>query len=178
MVLRPVDRRGMLGQSLVEFAVVVPILVLVLGGIVDLGRAFYYEVGATDAARNGARVLVGNAQGSGPALSAVCTAIKQDLANEGGVAACTQVTHAPPYTSGSDYTPPGSGKAIALVYCGNYSTDCVSAPRPGCASQVACPNQVAVYVYYGFPILLNVIQSLAGGTTIQIQAGARMVSAW
>jgi Flp pilus assembly protein TadG len=46
------------GQALVEFALVVPILMLLLLGIVDFARAWnVYEV-LTDAAREGARVIV------------------------------------------------------------------------------------------------------------------------
>ena len=46
------------GQALVEFALVVPILLLLLLGIVDFARAWnVYEV-LTDAAREGAREAV------------------------------------------------------------------------------------------------------------------------
>jgi Flp pilus assembly protein TadG len=46
------------GQALVEFAIVVPILLLILLGIVDFARAWnVYEV-LTDAAREGAREWV------------------------------------------------------------------------------------------------------------------------
>jgi len=49
------DRRG---QSLVEFAITVPILVFLLLGIVDFARAWnVYEV-LTDAGREGARLAV------------------------------------------------------------------------------------------------------------------------
>lgn len=43
------------GQSLVELALVLPILLLLLLGFLDLGRAYYYEVAITNAAREGAR---------------------------------------------------------------------------------------------------------------------------
>jgi len=67
------------GQSLVEFAIVLPLLVLILIGIFDLGRAFYSLITITNAAREGARyatfypnnitgiqnIAVGEASGSG-----------------------------------------------------------------------------------------------------------------
>jgi Flp pilus assembly protein TadG len=43
------------GQSLVEFALVIPLLVLVIAGLFDLGRAFYSLITITNAAREGAR---------------------------------------------------------------------------------------------------------------------------
>ncbi|MBT8395702.1 MAG: pilus assembly protein [Gemmatimonadetes bacterium] len=50
--------RGDSGQALVEFALVVPILLLLLLGIVEFARAWnIYEV-LTDAAREGARTAV------------------------------------------------------------------------------------------------------------------------
>jgi Flp pilus assembly protein TadG len=52
---RPDARRG---QALVEFAIVIPVLLLLLLGVVDFARAWnVYEV-LTDAAREGAREAV------------------------------------------------------------------------------------------------------------------------
>jgi Flp pilus assembly protein TadG len=44
------------GQALVEFAMIVPLLVLLLCTLVDFGRAFYTWLLVTNAAREGARV--------------------------------------------------------------------------------------------------------------------------
>jgi len=44
------------GQSLVEFALVVPIFLLVLFSIVDFGMAFHAWITVTNSAREGARV--------------------------------------------------------------------------------------------------------------------------
>jgi Flp pilus assembly protein TadG len=43
------------GQSTVEFAIASVVLLLILVGLIDLGRAFYYGVGLTGATREGAR---------------------------------------------------------------------------------------------------------------------------
>jgi Flp pilus assembly protein TadG len=48
-------KRGERGQSLVETAVVFPILVLLLAAIIDFGRAFDAYIILTNAAREGAR---------------------------------------------------------------------------------------------------------------------------
>jgi len=43
------------GQDLVEFAIVLPLLLLILFGVADLGRLFHATVAITNAAREGAR---------------------------------------------------------------------------------------------------------------------------
>src|SRR3990170_354766 len=49
-MMRSSDR----GQSLVETALALPLVLLVLLGLVDLGRGFYYKIAVTDAAREAA----------------------------------------------------------------------------------------------------------------------------
>lgn len=46
------------GQSLVEFALIIPIFLLVMFGILDLGRAVYASSTLNNAAREGARAAV------------------------------------------------------------------------------------------------------------------------
>lgn len=45
------------GQGLTEFALVVPVLLLVAFGLLDLGRAFFAVITISNAAREGARYL-------------------------------------------------------------------------------------------------------------------------
>ena len=49
--------KALKGQSLVEFALVLPILLLLILGAMDLGRMFYIKVVLTNAAREGANHL-------------------------------------------------------------------------------------------------------------------------
>ena len=51
---RRLGGRSALGQSLVEFALVTPILLLVFAGAADFGRAFYAYVAIENAAKEGA----------------------------------------------------------------------------------------------------------------------------
>jgi Flp pilus assembly protein TadG len=44
------------GQGLVEFALLLPVLVLIIFGVLELGRAFFAFVAITNASREGARV--------------------------------------------------------------------------------------------------------------------------
>jgi|SRR6478609_1199642 len=46
------------GASAVEFAIVLPVLFLVIAGIVDFGRYFFTQIQVTNAAREGARAAV------------------------------------------------------------------------------------------------------------------------
>ena len=45
------------GQSLLEFAMLLPLFVLLIVGIFELGRAFFAYIAITNAAREGARVI-------------------------------------------------------------------------------------------------------------------------
>src|SRR5579864_6693036 len=50
--------RGQSSQALIEFALVSPVLLLLLFGIIDIGRAIFYYDTIGHAAREGARVAV------------------------------------------------------------------------------------------------------------------------
>lgn len=50
--------RGKRAQALAEMAVMVPFLVIGMMGMLDLGRAFYYQIAITNAVREGARYAV------------------------------------------------------------------------------------------------------------------------
>ena len=55
---RPLRRNR--GQALVEMALITPLLVFILLGIVDLGRAYYQYTVMTNAVREGARYVAAN----------------------------------------------------------------------------------------------------------------------
>jgi Flp pilus assembly protein TadG len=50
--------RNRRGQALTEFALVMPILFLLIAGIIEFGRAWNIKQAVTDAAREGARYVV------------------------------------------------------------------------------------------------------------------------
>ena len=52
--INPGSRRKK-GQALAEMAVMAPFLVICIMGMLDLGRAFYYQIAITNAVREGAR---------------------------------------------------------------------------------------------------------------------------
>lgn len=53
MSRRPRER----GAAAVEMAIILPLLLLVIGGLVDFGRAYYYKSVSANAAREGARMV-------------------------------------------------------------------------------------------------------------------------
>jgi Flp pilus assembly protein TadG len=61
MMARTKQLRNNRGQALVEFALLLPLVMLILIGIVEFGRAWQAKQTLTDAAREGARLaVVGN----------------------------------------------------------------------------------------------------------------------
>src|SRR5438105_15689519 len=52
------SKRQKRAQALAEMAVMVPFLVIGMMGMLDLGRAFYYQIAITNAVREGARSAV------------------------------------------------------------------------------------------------------------------------
>ena len=66
----PILRSG--GQALVEFALIFPLFVLLLFGILDAGRAILFYNTVASAARDAARVAIVNQATAGAAGSAAC----------------------------------------------------------------------------------------------------------
>ena len=80
------------GQSLVEFALLLPLLFLVIFGAIDFGRMFFIKIALTNAAREGANYLgyhleevrVGDFSGAYEAIQAEAESlgVNIDTANE------------------------------------------------------------------------------------------------
>ena len=84
-------------QALIEFALVSPVLLLLLFGIVDIGRAIFYYDTLNHAAREGARVAV-RASNQLPTNNDVLTAVTGQMQGVPVTAPCPQgpVTSATP----------------------------------------------------------------------------------
>jgi Flp pilus assembly protein TadG len=155
------------GQALVEFAITLPIIVLLVAGVLELGRGYTFAVATSDAARDAARYVAGKTSTSnGPGLTNMCSLVTADLAAITSAVTCpTQVNHAPPFVAGTDYTAPAAGKAVVAVYCG-ASANCVGSVT------ALTQSEVDVYVYYGFSDL----NLLGGGITIS--GSSRATTSW
>jgi Flp pilus assembly protein TadG len=109
------------GASAVEFAIVLPVLFLVIAGIVDFGRYFFTQIQVTNASREGARAAVVLPS---PAATDMTAITQRALAGAAGVpgAAATVVATCPaasPSNATVRVTAPFSwivmGPAIRLV---------------------------------------------------------------
>ena len=152
------------GQALVELALALPVLIVLIAGVLELGRGYSFATETSDAARDAARYVAGKTSATnGPGLVNMCNLVKADLAAVTTTVSCpTLVTHAPPFVAGSDYSTPVPGQAVVAVYCGS-SGDCAG------SVPTLYNSDVYVYVYYGFSDL-NV---LGGGITITGSSHAR-----
>jgi Flp pilus assembly protein TadG len=70
--VRPRSRRRSRGQALVEFALIVPIFMVIAFGTIDFGLAFDASIGISNAAREGARAGV-----TTPTLTAVSARVRE-----------------------------------------------------------------------------------------------------
>jgi Flp pilus assembly protein TadG len=150
-------RRRSRGQSMVELALAIPLLLWLLCGLLDLGRAYYYAVTVTDAARDGARMLVTSSAGVGPGAAAGCSAVRAAVVNLGSSPTC-------PTTS----TSPAAGQVLVGISC----------PDAGPCVGPSHDQPVTVDVYYGFPLLTPLISSLVPGGVIALHGHAVMDSTW
>jgi len=100
-VVRRIRSREERGQTLVEFALVLPLLGLLIFGIIQFGILFYTYIDLTSAAREGARKASvsrtdANAIKTVKATIAAATSVVDDTADT------ITVTPAQPWTSGQD----------------------------------------------------------------------------
>src|ERR1700687_143560 len=155
-------RKRRSGQSMVEFAITLPILVLLVAGVLELGRGYVFAIATRDAARYAAGKTSAT---NGPGLAAMCSLITADLKAITSTVSCpTTFVHAPPILA-SAYTAPVAGQAVVVVYVG-ASNNCMG-PTTSVVN-----SEIDVYVLYGF----SDINLLGGGITIS--GPSRALTCW
>ena len=164
---RVLPRKRGRGQALVELSLALPVLIVLIAGVLEMGRGYAFAVETSDAARDAARYVAGKtATTNGPGLASMCSLVTADLAAvTSNVSCATQVNHAPPFVVTVDYAKPVAGQAVVAVYCGG-SANCAGGVN------TLYQSEVDVYVYYGFNDL-----NLFGGL-ITISGSARATSSW
>jgi hypothetical protein len=122
MTLR--NRRS--GQALAEFALVLPVLLVLLLGVFDFGRAIIVNTGLTNAAREGARLAI----------------VNQDIAMIRQRALEQSVMTAPTITV-QFFIPPAVPSATPSVTCGSFTSGgvVVDPPSEGCLAVVEITAQ-------------------------------------
>ena len=91
------------GQALVEFAIVVPLLLMLVTGIIQFGLVFNKYITLTDAARNGAQTLA-----IGRGLSNPCDPAVLQTINSGSATQVTSSNVVPSFSSSNDFCGSGS----------------------------------------------------------------------
>jgi Flp pilus assembly protein TadG len=91
------------GTAMIELALILPLLVILMVGIIDFGRAYSAQISITGAAREGARTLA--LGGSAAAVTAAVNGAK-------GAATVTSVVQTACPTSSPD---PGASSATVVV---------------------------------------------------------------
>lgn len=183
-VLRPA------GQALPEFALVLPILILILGAILQFGILFSSQIGLTNAVREAARYasvlpVVSDADAAAVAPQVLARLVGQTTVTTSGdtfsAASCPSSgsggllgTYVHPYLC-SLGAPSRPGLVAAIVsYC-KYQNPSASGANP------TYSVRVSVTVTYNHPLILPVIAQIidgldGGGTpgSFQLSAGESM----
>jgi Flp pilus assembly protein TadG len=162
---------GRAGQSLVETAIALPLLALLTFGLLDFGRAYYFQVAVTNAAREGSRSGILNVY-TGPqtpscsssnnyatcpvqADTAIVNAVTAELTNTS--ISPKSVTICPPHDSNllNSWTPSGGW---------SHTADCpTSDDRVSLWVGGATTNYyVNVNVKYDFQLYTPLLQNLVG----------------
>lgn len=164
-------RRGQRAQSLVETALIAPILVMVLLSVVDFGRAAYDYSSLSAAVREGARVAI-RTGATRPADSDVLSAVRQNaIGLSVGPGPCVNG-----YTSGSLTAPTAANTGYVYIVAG-ISGQAVNAPggqSPAAASgscAATTPADAASYplsvtVVYSFQPLTPLAQQFLGSSLV------------
>jgi Flp pilus assembly protein TadG len=171
------------GQSMVEFALSSVVLLLLVGGLVDIGRAIYVTESLSNAAREGARhgIWFDASHQSNPWLddNEIKTTVDAELATislpastlKNSSTTCPAPTdgnayHNPPYAN-SAY-PPGPNQAwLYVCYNNTPGTDFLSTPGTNESQQ-----DVNVIVLYSYSPLTPIIGAQFG--TFHLAANQHM----
>lgn len=100
------------GQSLVEFALVLILLLVIAAGAVDLGRAFHSTIIITNASREGARYLTRHPDDAASAFSGTKNAAVQEAGGSYITLQPADVTVLPNQPS----LPPGTEVTVTVGY--------------------------------------------------------------
>ena len=144
------------GQSLVEFALVIPIIVLLVAGFVEVGRAVYSYNTLANAAREGARIAAVNQ------ISAAtdCDESRpvEDPANaHWSIIGCVRAAAGVLGTQAGDIT-------VSYLTPPNTSLSCTPTLHVGCIASVTVAYQYSVST----PLISAIVPSIAMSSTSQM----------
>lgn len=181
----PRRRDGERGQSSVEFGAAAIVLILILFGIIDLGRAFYFAVGLEGAVREGARQAswFDSRSGTNPYLydSAIKSSVDAILTHSGlpssqlvnpgttcPAAADGNSSYNPPYTDAA-YSTTLNQPLLYICYASTPGLDLTSAPTDNSYKG----DDVDVVLTMSFGFATGFLQGILGNS-IHLVANAHM----
>jgi len=130
------------GSSLVELALMLPVLGLLLFGAIDFGRGYYLSIEVTNAARAGAQFGLSNA--SAARMQSAATSDASDVAGITATAIygceCPDGTGQIPNCSSS----PGCANAVNYVQVTTNATYTPLIPWPGVPSSIPLQGQATM----------------------------------
>src|SRR5438445_6516592 len=158
-------RRANRGQSTVEFGLSAVVLLLILLGLIDLGRAFYFVVGMQSATREGARQATWFDPGSGTNPNLNDTAIKNAVDTiltksglpasqlENSTATCPTPSDGnanfnPPYTAAAYATSDLNQPLLYICYAATPGLDLATSPTDN--SMKGLDVNVILVMNFGF----------------------------
>lgn len=151
------------GQSLVETAMVLPVLAFLTFGLLDFGRAYYFQVAVTNSAREGARTAILNIY-TGPATP-TCTA-------SDGYAECPVQTDAAIVNAVNAELQNTSIVPLSVTICPPHDSTGNLAACPSSADRVTnwtagtTNYYVTVKVKYNFQLYTPLLQNLVGNPVL------------
>ena len=152
------------GQSLVEVALTLPILLLILVGIVDIGRVYGAKVAVTNAAREAAIQAARDPQAK---ADVICQRARDELGAGGGTCSTAPIIITC-YRAGVRWVACGNETSAALLFQ-NGSGDGVTDGRGGADVSVTVRYQISLLSTYLIsrafsvnPVTLSATASFAG----------------
>lgn len=163
-------RRKSRGQSLVEAAVTLPFVLLLALGVTDIGRAFYYREGVTNATRQALRAAVSPAQqstantvcssaGAGPVATTVTTTLPP------GATSITTIANLASLESSSNGTPAGSvisGASMSVTFHCLANAGVTNATSNGNGPSDPGSDSITVQITYTFSVITPLLWPVVG----------------
>jgi Flp pilus assembly protein TadG len=171
-IARARARRGARGQSLVEAAITLPLVLLLALGVTDIGRAFYYREAVANGVRQALRVAVNPGQqatanaicasaGAGPVAVSVTTPVNPGVASVSTIARLTALE------SSSNGTPAGSaiaGATMTITFHCLAGAAMTNATSDGSGPSSPGSDSITVTITDSFPIITPLLWPVIGST--------------
>jgi len=167
-----VGRRNVLsGQSLVEVAISLPVILLLALGVTDIGRAFYYREAVTNSARQALRVAVSPAQQA--TANAVCagtgaaTAVTVTSTIPAGSGAIATITNNAALESSNNGTAAGSvinGATVRVTFHCLAGSAVTNATSNGAGPLDPGSDSVTVSITYSVSVITPLLWPVTGAS--------------